>query len=71
MIVGVILCASELFFRIIDFAELRPDSAERALNGGDAVQLDSELGWMQIPNIVTASTLTATASPKAETIIPA
>ncbi|MGA7387266.1 MAG: DUF3772 domain-containing protein [Pseudolabrys sp.] len=53
MIVGIILCATELFFRVIDFADLRPDSAERALNGGDAVQLDSELGWVQIPNIVT------------------
>ena len=53
MIVGIILCATELFFRVIDFADLRPDSAERALNGGDAVQLNSELGWVQIPNIVT------------------
>jgi Protein of unknown function (DUF3772) len=56
-IVAAVLCVGEVLLRILDFSALRvPENSNVVLNGGDAVQPDAELGWAQIPNVVTQST---------------
>jgi len=56
-IMAVVLCVGEVLLRIFDFSALRiPENSNVVLNGGDAVQPDAELGWSQIPNVVTQST---------------
>jgi hypothetical protein len=56
-IMAAVLCVGEVLLRILDFSALRiPENSNVVLNGGDAVQPDAELGWAQIPNIVTQST---------------
>jgi Protein of unknown function (DUF3772) len=57
LIMAAVLCVGEVLLRILDFSALRiPESSNVVLNGGDAVQPDAELGWSQIPNVVTQST---------------
>ena len=56
-ILAAVLCVGEVLLRILDFSALRiPENSSVVLNGGDAVQPDAELGWAQIPNVVTQST---------------
>jgi hypothetical protein len=56
-IIAAVLCVGEVLLRILDFSALRiPENSNVVLNGGDAVQPDAELGWAQIPNVVTQST---------------
>ena len=56
-IMAAVLCVGEVLLRILDFSALRiPENSNVVLNGGDAVQPDAELGWVQIPNVVTQST---------------
>jgi uncharacterized protein DUF3772 len=55
-IMAAVLCVGEVLLRILDFSALRiPENSNVVLNGGDAVQPDAELGWAQIPNVVTQS----------------
>ena len=56
-IMAAVLCVGEVLLGILDFSALRiPENSNVVLNGGDAVQPDAELGWAQIPNVVTQST---------------
>jgi len=56
-IAAAALCVGEVLLRILDFSALRiPENSNVVLNGGDAVQPDAQLGWSQIPNVVTQST---------------
>jgi hypothetical protein len=56
-IVAAVLCVGEVLLRILDFSALRiSGNSSVVLNGGDAVQPDAQLGWSQIPNVVTQST---------------
>jgi Protein of unknown function (DUF3772) len=56
-IMAAVLCVGEILLRILDFSALRiPKNSSVVLNGGDAVQPDAQLGWSQIPNVVTQST---------------
>ena len=56
-IMAAVLCVGEVLLRILDISALRiPENSNVILNGGDAVQPDAELGWAQIPNVVTQST---------------
>jgi len=56
-IVAAVLCVGEILLRILDFSALRiSGNSSVVLNGGDAVQPDAQLGWSQIPNVVTQST---------------
>ena len=56
-IMAAVLCVGEVLLRILDFSAIRiPENSSVVLNGGDAVQPDAELGWAQIPNVVTQST---------------
>src|SRR5262245_33432552 len=56
-IMVAVLCVGEVLLRILDISALRlPENSSVVLNGGDAVQPDAQLGWSQIPNVVTQST---------------
>jgi hypothetical protein len=56
-IMVAVLCVGEVLLRILDISALRiPENSNVVLNGGDAVQPDAQLGWSQIPNVVTQST---------------